>query len=187
MLTADGPKVLEFNVRFGDPEAQVVLPRLQGDLTRLLAETAAGALTTVPRFLPEAAVCVVCASAGYPETPRTGEVIRGLTDAASVDGVTVFHAGTAAGPADGPGSDTEDGSAGNQLVTAGGRVLGVTALGATLEEARVRAYKGVSLISWPGMQVRTDIAQVAAGGSAVGSEPDPHRPPAPTAGREVLR
>jgi len=187
MLTAEGPKVLEFNVRFGDPEAQVVLPRLQGDLTRLLAETAAGALTTVPRFLPDAAVCVVCASAGYPETPRTGEVIRGLSDAASVDGITVFHAGTAAGPADGPGGGTEDDAAGNQLVTAGGRVLGVTALGATLEEARVRAYKGVSLISWPGMQVRTDIAQVAAGGSAVGSEPDPNRPPAPTAGREVLR
>jgi phosphoribosylamine---glycine ligase len=175
MLTADGPKVLEFNVRFGDPEAQVVLPRLQGDLTALLAEAAAGELTTVPRFLPDAAVCVVCASAGYPEAPRTGDVISGLSDAASVDGVTVFHAGTAAGPMDGEG-----------MVTAGGRVLGVTALGATVEEARRRAYRGVSHISWPGMQVRTDIAQIA-GGSAGGPEPYPHPRQAPSARREVLR
>ena len=197
MLTADGPKVLEFNVRFGDPEAQVVLPRLQGDLTALLAETAAGDLTTVPRFLPEAAVCVVCASAGYPEAPRTGDVISGLTEATSADGVTVFHAGTATRPVDGLSGGSEDGAVdgkedggvdgavGNELVTAGGRVLGVTALGTTLEEARVRAYRGVSLISWPGMQARTDIAQIAAGGNAGGS--DPHPPSAPRARSEALR
>jgi phosphoribosylamine---glycine ligase len=183
MLTADGPKVLEFNVRFGDPEAQVVLPRLQGDLTALLAETAAGQLTTVPRFLPDAAVCVVCASAGYPDAPRTGDGIRGLTEAGSVEGVTVLHAGTAAGPVVGPGGGAGDGGVGTQLVTAGGRVLGVTALGPTLEEARTRAYRGVALITWPGMQARTDIAQIASGGS----EPGPHPPSAPTARHQVLR
>ncbi len=96
MLTPQGPKVLEFNVRFGDPEAQVVLPRLDGDLTGLLAEVAAGELTTVPRFLPGAAVCVVLASEGYPDAPRTGDEITGLAEAGAVEGVTVFHAGTAA-------------------------------------------------------------------------------------------
>ena len=78
MLTADGPKVLEYNVRFGDPETQVVLPRLDGDLTGLLAEAAAGSLRTEPRFAADAAVCVVLASEGYPEAPRTGDAIDGL-------------------------------------------------------------------------------------------------------------
>jgi phosphoribosylamine--glycine ligase len=153
MLTPDGPKVLEFNVRFGDPEAQVVLPRLDGDLAGLLAEVADGALRTEPRFLTDAAVCVVLASAGYPEAPRTGDVISGVGDAGSVDGVTVFHSGTADTGTDGVGT----------LVTSGGRVLGVTALARTIEGARRRAYRGVSAISWAGMQCRSDIALAAAG------------------------
>ncbi len=156
MLTPDGPKVLEFNVRFGDPETQVVLPRLRGDLAGLLAEVAAGRLTTVPRFSDSAAVCVVMASEGYPEAPRTGDVIAGLADASVVPGVTVYHAGTApGGPPGGP-----DGT-GPVVVTAGGRVLGVTALGPSLEEARELAYRGVAAISWPGARFRSDIAQAA--------------------------
>jgi phosphoribosylamine---glycine ligase len=156
MLTPDGPKVLEFNVRFGDPEAQVVLPRLDGDLAGLLAEVASGALTTVPRFLPDPAVCVVLATEGYPEEPRTGDPITGLDAAGSVDGVTVFHAGTAPGSGGGP-----------DVVTAGGRVLGVTAVADTLDGARRRAYRGAAAISWPGKQSRSDIAEAA------GSEPGP--------------
>jgi phosphoribosylamine---glycine ligase len=157
MLTPDGPKVLEFNVRFGDPETQVVLPRLEGDLTGLLAEAARGALVTAPRFVDTAAVCVVLAAAGYPEAPRTGDVIAGLDRAAAVDGVTVFHAGTApAGAASGPGP----------VVTSGGRVVGVTGLGDSIGEARAQAYLGVSAISWPGMQGRSDIAMAASLGSS---------------------
>ena len=159
MLTPDGPKVLEFNVRFGDPETQVVLPRLVGDLTGLLAEVASGSLRTRPRFTADAAVCVVMASEGYPEPPRTGDPIAGLDAAAGVEGVTVFHAGTA--PAPGAGPDGE-GDIGRPVVTAGGRVLGVTALGRTIGEARSRAYRGVEAISWPGAHARSDIAREAA-------------------------
>jgi phosphoribosylamine---glycine ligase len=155
MLTAEGPKVLEFNVRFGDPETQVVLPRFEGDLAALLAEVAAGSLTSVPRFADTSAVCVVLASPGYPESPRTGDVIAGLDDAARIEGVTVFHAGTATAAGGGAGS----------VVTSGGRVLGVTALGETVDQARRLAYRGVSAISWPGLQARTDIAADAAEGS----------------------
>lgn len=151
MLTGDGPKVLEFNVRFGDPETQVVLPRLEGDLTGLLSEVAAGSLVSTPRFTADAAVCVVLASEGYPGPTRTGDPITGLEEAGSLEGVTVFHAGTARGPG------------GSEVVTAGGRVLGVTALAPSLREARRRAYRGVAAISWPGLQVRTDIALAAAG------------------------
>jgi phosphoribosylamine--glycine ligase len=151
MLTADGPKVLEFNVRFGDPETQVVLPRLDGDLTALLAEAAAGELRTVPRFIDDAAVCVVLASEGYPEAPRTGDVIVGHEGSGDGDrDATVLHAGTAVA---GVGS----GGAGS-VVTSGGRVLGVVGLGATIEEARARAYQRVSRIRWPGMHHRSDIA-----------------------------
>ncbi len=157
MLTPAGPKVLEFNVRFGDPETQVVLPRFDGDLVALLAETAAGALVTTPRFVPDAAVCVVMASQGYPEAPRTGDPITGLDAASAVPGVTVFHAGTAV-------------DAAGALVTSGGRVLGVTALGSTLEQARSRAYAGTAAIGWTGAQHRTDIALEASGGAG---------PPAP--------
>ncbi len=146
MLTPEGPKVLEFNVRFGDPETQVVLPRYDGDLYALLAEVADGSLATTPRFRPEPAVCVVLSSEGYPEHPRTGDPVSGLEAAGALPGVTVFHAGTAPDP-DGTG-----------VVTSGGRVLGVTAVGGTLAEARSRAYAGVAAISWPGMHHRTDIA-----------------------------
>jgi phosphoribosylamine--glycine ligase len=161
MLTPDGPKILEYNVRFGDPECQVVVPRLASDLAAHLAEAAAGKLATPLRWRDEAAVTVVLASEGYPASPRTGDVIAGLDAAAEVEGVTVFHAGTAA--VDGrPG---EAGSSG-EIRTAGGRVLNVTALGATLADARARAYEAAGRISWPGMQYRHDIAATAAGGSA---------------------
>jgi phosphoribosylamine--glycine ligase len=122
-----------------------------------LAEVASGSLSTRPRFTDTAAVCVVMASEGYPESPRTGDAIAGLDAAARVEGVTVFHAGTAsAGPTAGEGA----------VVTAGGRVLGVTALGPTIAEARTRAYRGVGAISWPGAHARTDIAQEAASSDA---------------------
>jgi len=146
MLTPDGPRVLEYNVRFGDPETQVVLPRLDGDLAALLAEAADGRLRTVPAFSDRAAVCVVLASEGYPEAPRTGDVITGLAEAADA-GALVFHAGTAPAPDDA-----------GRVVTAGGRVLGVTGLGDSLAEARTTAYRAVAAVRWPGMQHRTDIA-----------------------------
>ncbi len=147
MLTAEGPKVLEFNVRFGDPETQVVLPRLRGDVAALLAEAAAGSLRTAPSFTDDAAVTVVCAAEGYPGPPRTGDVITGLDEAAAVPGVTVYCAGV---DRDGEG----------RLVTAGGRVLNVTGVGATVDEARARAYEAVGRLHWPGMHHRHDIALV---------------------------
>jgi phosphoribosylamine--glycine ligase len=148
MLTETGPRVVEFNVRFGDPEAEVVLPRLQTDLADLLSEAAAGHLRGEAKFAGDAAVCVVCAAPGYPGDPRRGELIGGIRDAGSVDGVSIFHAGTA-----------DDGSG---LRTAGGRVLAVTALAPTLAEARDRAYESVHQIEFAGMQYRTDIAKRAA-------------------------
>jgi phosphoribosylamine--glycine ligase len=156
ILTVDGPRVLEYNVRFGDPETQVVVPRLTEDLTGLLAEAAAGRLRTEPRFSTDAAVCVVLAAEHYPDTPRTGDPVEGLDAAAVVPGVTVLHAGTAL--------DDQ-----GRFVTAGGRVLGVSATGSTLAEARGRAYDGVARIGWEGMQHRTDIAAAAAATSAAGS------------------
>lgn len=144
MLTPDGVKVLEYNVRFGDPEAQVVLPRFASDLAQLLAEAAAGSLRSEPIFVDDPAVTVVCATEGYPVAPRTGDPIEGL-DAAGEVGATVFYAGVAADDA-------------GRLVTAGGRVLDVTALGPTIAEARSTAYRAVDEIDFPGLQVRTDIA-----------------------------
>jgi phosphoribosylamine--glycine ligase len=145
ILTDDGPKVLEYNVRFGDPETQVVVPRLTEDVTGLLAEVAAGRLRTEVRAAPGAVVCVVLASAGYPTDPRAGDPIEGVDRAAAQESVTVLHAGTA----------LDDGG---RLVTAGGRVLGVTGAGPTLAEARRRAYGAVDMISFDGMQHRSDIA-----------------------------
>ncbi len=145
MLTVEGPKVLEYNVRFGDPEAQVVLPRYAGDLAALLAQAASGQLTAEPTFTDEACVTVVLAAGGYPTSPRTGDVITGVEEAESVEGVTVFHAGAERGP-------------GGRLLTSGGRVLDVTALGSDVEQARRRAYRAVAHISFPGMQYRGDIA-----------------------------
>jgi len=149
ILTPDGPKVLEFNVRFGDPEAQVVLPRFAGDLAAFLAEAAAGRVRTERADLADAAVTVVLASEGYPGAPRTGDAIAGIETAAAEKGATVYCAGVAAGHS-------------GSLVTAGGRVLQVTGMGADLVEARHRAYAAVSHITWPGMQYRTDIARTAA-------------------------
>lgn len=152
MFTAEGPKLIEYNVRFGDPEAQVVLPRLTSDLTQLLAEAAEGRIRSAPTVSDDAHVTVICASEGYPGTPRTGDVIEGLDAARAMEGVDVYAAGVAADP---------DG----RLVTAGGRVLDVCGRGATLTEARERAYRAVGAISWPGMQHRTDIALAASGAS----------------------
>ena len=145
MLTAEGPKVIEYNVRFGDPETQVVVPRLRTDLTELLVDAARGELRTEPEFIDDAAVTVVCASDGYPSAPRTGDRIEGLDTAARVEGVTIYCAGVA-----------DDGVGG--LVTAGGRVLNVTALGRDIASARRQAYQAVACLSWPGMHVRSDIA-----------------------------
>ncbi|MGH9123400.1 MAG: phosphoribosylamine--glycine ligase [Acidimicrobiales bacterium] len=154
MLTADGPKVLEFNVRFGDPEAQVILPRWQGDVLSDLAAAAGGRLRSAPSFGPETAVCVVLAAPGYPAAPRTGDVIDGVYEAASMDDVELFAAAVA--------------ERGEHLTTAGGRVLAVTGLGATILEARDRAYGAADRIRWPGCQRRDDIAAQAASGYHVG-------------------
>jgi phosphoribosylamine--glycine ligase len=156
MLGPDGSKVIEYNVRFGDPETQVVLPLLSCDAAELFMAVATGTLSDIapPTFSSDAAVCVVMASPGYPDNPRTGDVIGGLNAAgqsiAPVDGVTVFHAGTRRPVADGP------------FQTAGGRVLGVTAMAPTLEEARTKAYAAAAPIEWDGMQIRRDIAALAA-------------------------
>ncbi len=149
MVTAAGPRVLEFNVRFGDPEAQVVLPRWQGDIAAVLAAAAAGHLERVdaPDFGNDAAVCVVLAAGGYPLAPVIGERIEGLGSASALPGVTVYGAGVAVDPRGGGG-----------LVTAGGRVLGVTAVAESVGQARRRAYEAVEHISWPGLVCRGDIA-----------------------------
>ena len=145
ILTADGPKVLEFNARFGDPETQVLLPRMTEDVTALLSEVAAGRIRTETRWSHDAAVCVVLAAAGYPADPRRGDVIEGLDRAAGLPGVSVLHAGTAR---DGDG----------RPVTAGGRVLGVVGTGPSVPEARDRAYGGAEAVSFEGMVYRRDIA-----------------------------
>lgn len=143
MITADGPKVLEFNCRFGDPETQVLLTRLDSDLVELLEATIDGRLAEVKAsWKPESAVCVVMASQGYPGSYPSGKVITGLEK--SPDGVTVFHAGTR----------QENG----KVLTAGGRVLGVTALAPDLAAARQRAYAAVDGIDFEGRQFRRDIA-----------------------------
>ncbi|MCB1257332.1 MAG: phosphoribosylamine--glycine ligase [Microthrixaceae bacterium] len=149
MLTPSGLKLIEYNVRFGDPETQVVLPRFDGDLANLLLEAANGDLRTEPQFHDEACVTVVCAAQGYPSTPRSGDVISGIADAEAADGVNVYCAGV---------TTNDDG----QLVTSGGRVLNVTATGETLAAARARAYEAAARISWEGMFHRSDIAAEAA-------------------------
>ncbi len=148
MLTPNGPKMLEYNVRFGDPETQVVLPRIDSDLVQLLSEAAGGNITSAPTFSDDAVVTVVCASEGYPASPRTGDVINGIDDARAIDGVSVYAAGI--------GQNDE-----GELITGGGRVLNVVGRGTSMNEAIERAYAGVAAISWPGMQTRTDIASQA--------------------------
>jgi phosphoribosylamine--glycine ligase len=152
MVTPAGPKILEFNVRFGDPETQVVLPRWCGDVARTLAAAAAGRLDTVesPEFAADAAVCVVLAAPGYPAAPQTGDVIEGIEEVRQLPGVQLYAAGVGASPPQ-PG-----------LITTGGRVLGVGAMGPTVAAARDRAYDAVAGISWPGMTYRRDIARTAA-------------------------
>jgi len=149
MVTAEGPAVLEFNVRFGDPETQVVLPRLADDPLDLLAAVAAGRLGEAPRFVEDAALCVVAAAPGYPESPTTGGRIEGLGPdgqlADPLEGATVLHAGTA--------RDAEGG-----FCVAGGRVLGLLGTAPTLSEARARAYAAAGRVRWPGIQIRGDIA-----------------------------
>jgi phosphoribosylamine--glycine ligase len=146
ILTESGPKVLEYNARFGDPETQVLLPRLASDLVDVMLAVCEGTLAdTKLAWKGDYAVSVVLASGGYPGDYETGKVITGVAEANAMDGVTVFHAGTAL---------REDGA----LVTTGGRVLDVTALGSTLREARSLAYEAVSKISFEGMFYRTDIA-----------------------------
>jgi phosphoribosylamine--glycine ligase len=148
MLTSDGPRVIEFNVRFGDPEAQVVIPMIAADLAPRLAAAAEGALDRSPvPFSPQPHVGVVLASKGYPSAGPMGLPIRGLDEAAHVDGALVFHAGTA--------------RRNGQVVTAGGRVLTVVGRGASFENAIDRAYAGVSKISFDGMHYRRDIGRKA--------------------------
>lgn len=152
MLTAAGPKVIEYNVRFGDPECQVVIPRLAVDLADVVHAAASGAVPDV-RFTDDACVTVVLAAEHYPAAPRTGDVIEGIAAAEAIPGVTVFHAGTGVGE-------------GGTVLTAGGRVLNVTATGRGLGEARARAYEAVARIDWPGMHFRADIARDAAASAA---------------------
>jgi phosphoribosylamine--glycine ligase len=147
MVTPEGPKLLEYNVRFGDPDSQVVLLRMTSDLADLLVAAADGDLSAVsaPTFSDDAAVLVVAASEGYPLAPRTGDVIEGWDAAASVPGVTVLSAGVAADPE-------------GRRVTAGGRVLDVVGRGPDVATARARAYDAIARVSWPGMHHRSDIA-----------------------------
>jgi phosphoribosylamine---glycine ligase len=153
MLTCDGPKVIEFNVRFGDPEAQVVLPLIDDDLTPHLVAAADGRLLDRPlRFSSDRAVGVVLASAGYPGSVTTGKAIRGLDVAAKIHGVSVFHSGT---------TRSEGSTGSGSPLTAGGRVLTIVARGETFSVAIDRAYAGVSAITFDGMQYRTDIGRKA--------------------------
>jgi phosphoribosylamine--glycine ligase len=149
MLTPQGPKVLEFNARFGDPETQVVLPRLKSDLVEIMHAVAEGKPEDINLEWSDSwAVCVVLASEGYPGSYEKGKVILGIDEAESIPGVSVFHAGT---------SINSDG----ELVTAGGRVLNVVGLGSSFESAREKAYEACDLINFEGKQFRSDIGKRA--------------------------
>ncbi len=148
MIGPDGPRVVEFNCRFGAPECQAILPRLDEDILPVFGAVASGrGLPASLRWRPEASVCVVLASPGYPGTPRAGLPIEGVEAAAALPGVNVFHAGTA----------LRDGA----LLTAGGRVLGVQTLGGDIRAAMERAYDAVGRIRFEGMQFRHDIGRRA--------------------------
>ena len=145
MITPEGPQLIEYNVRFGDPECQVLMMRLKSDLAQALLATAEGRLSEIElKWHDEAALCVVMAADGYPGTPKKGDEIKGLKDAASDPDVEIFHAGT-----------RRDGA---RILANGGRVLGVTARGRTVAEAQGRAYEAVEKIDWPTGFYRTDIA-----------------------------
>ncbi len=144
MLTKDGPQLLEYNVRFGDPEAEVIIPRFRGDLLQWLWRTTSGALLEEsPTFATEHALAVVMAAKGYPGVPTRGDPIDGLEEAAAVPGVKLFHAGTA--------------RRGRQIIANGGRVLVVTGVAATLQIARERTYEAVNTIKWSNGYFRKDI------------------------------
>ncbi|AEB07870.1 phosphoribosylamine--glycine ligase [Coriobacterium glomerans PW2] len=148
MLTPSGPKVIEFNARFGDPETQVVLPRMEGDLLEIMLACARGGLDEVEiGWREDCALTVVLASAGYPGSYKTGKPISGIAAAEEIDGVTVFHAGTT--------------RLGDRVVSSGGRVLAVTALGSTLSIARERAYAACEMIDFEGKVYRSDIGERA--------------------------
>jgi len=150
MLTPTGPQLLEYNVRFGDPEAEVVLPRFQGDLLAWLSAAALGALSDeAPPFSAQSALAVVMAARGYPGAPVKGDLIGGLGRAEAVAGVQVFHAGTARHS--------------ERIVANGGRVLVLSALADDLATARDKAYEAVKLIEWPTGFCRTDIGARALG------------------------
>jgi phosphoribosylamine---glycine ligase len=150
MITKDGPQLIEYNVRFGDPEAQVLMPRLKSDILPALIASVDGVLANVSlRWKSEAALCVVMAAAGYPGPVTRGSEIRGLAKAASVDDVLVFHAGTKRN--------------GDHILAHGGRVLGITATGKSVAEAQRRAYEAVDLIDWPEGFCRRDIGWRAVG------------------------
>ena len=152
MISQDGPKLIEFNVRFGDPECQTLMRRLNSDLALVLLAAAKGDLANAPalEWDPRPAVTVVYAAQGYPDEPLTGSVIRGLAEARRVDGVEIFIAGA---------KQDDDGT----LRAAGGRVLNVTAVGETLKDAVARAYMAIDLIDWPSGFCRRDIAWRALG------------------------
>ena len=156
MMTSSGPRVLEFNCRFGDPETQAVLPRMRSDLAELClaAREPGGLYGASAEFDERWAVTVVLASAGYPQTSSKGDMISGIEDAAALEDVEVTHAGTA--------------RSGDDVVTAGGRVLNVTALGGDAAAARERAYEAARMIRFDGMQLRTDIAARAVERTSVG-------------------
>ncbi len=151
MVTNQGPKVLEYNARFGDPECQPLLMRLQTDLLDILEAAVDGELDRLEplRWDPRPAVCVVMASEGYPGSYERGRTIRGLAEADALDDVKVFHAGTA--------------TLNGEVVTDGGRVLGVTALGNSISAAKLQAYKGVKCIRWEGAWCRKDISDKSRG------------------------
>jgi phosphoribosylamine--glycine ligase len=152
MLTTDGPKVLEYNVRFGDPETQAILVRLQSDLFTIFQAITDGQLRNVEvKWSDQSSACVVLASGGYPGPCESGLPISGLSSAG--DDVEIFHAGT---------SKSEDGG----FLTAGGRVLGVAGADATLGEALSRCYAAINRINWPGMQYRRDIGAFREGAMA---------------------
>ncbi|GAA3838780.1 hypothetical protein KACC15558_22730 [Brevibacterium ammoniilyticum] len=165
-LTSKGLRVVEFNVRFGDPETQSVLARLRTPLGQTLLAAAEGRLDEVGDldWDPRTAVTVVMAAGGYPDSPRTGDVIRGLETADALEAISVLHAGTRSAEATVTDEAALDLDAAGEVVTAGGRVLSVVALGADLDEARARAYAAVDEISWDGEQHRNDIAEAAAAG-----------------------
>jgi phosphoribosylamine--glycine ligase len=158
MLTAAGPRVLEYNVRFGDPETQAILMRLESDLFKIFQATIAGNLRELEvKWSDQASACVVLASAGYPGSYKTGVKIKGLNKIAQSDELQIFHAGTSRSPE-------------GEVVTSGGRVLGVTAAAATLDRALSSCYGAIATLGWEGMQFRRDIGQFKENQKASSSE-----------------